>query len=1081
MDTGRRDFLKILGLGSVGAALPAALLPSAPAFAQGEDITANSVNLGNDRLSLDWRRGTTGWVVERVRVRGRAGWRELSGVTGEYRLLTSTTAPSAGDAATKPVGDEVRCYPERAWRTPDGIAFQAALPAGTLTAQWALDPTASDVVVTLTFAPAVTAYYSLMSPALAAVAPDELRRGVIPGYWTGTAIQSREDLGYRYGIGVPASPLVARERTATTATTLVETTGGITLGVVAAPGTARDPWESDTSTHSRWQLGLSTVDRRGELLPTAHHPVLGQAGSLVAAGQALQFSFRYLLREGDWFDAFKHVVYDVYDLRSYLRLARNKRSLVNRLAVMQDFVAGPSSRWHVWTFKGLELGAESDKLSDVGAMWMMRALTGDPVIEHERLPYARNFKLAQQETEPGPFQGAALGEYYSARDGRWVSENYRANTAPFNQDYVSPIFTTFYTLADVGNILLFQPDDTELRDRLRLAADKLLSWQHPDGSFDIGYLRADPTVKIYPEVPDLRATWYGLLVAYRTLGDARYLDGARRGADWLIANAVATGSFIGVCDDVRLVRDFQVVFAAQALLELGEATGERRYVNAAIEAARLYTTHVYTHPTPSTDSRVFHGEEMPQWRTSQAGLGFEHAGFTGSANGAGPILLCCHTGAFVRFHQLTGEKLFLDMARTAARGRDAFVDQSRGIPSYYWSAGPGGAGVFPWHGWWHMGWMIDYLLAEARLRSHDRITFPRGYMTAKVGASAPYGFADGSVYGQAARLWQPAGLVDTGDPNVEHLTALATNGKRLFLMLVNGSPERIETTVRLDPRALSPGQRATWGAWQVLAGRVDATDGGWHVQLKGEDLAVLAIDVDLADDPLGPRPRTFAIGGELLAPTLSWAYWTQTTSWVEWRVAGAPEWTATPEAQGYRFSATLDLSTVATPAAVEIRVATRSTSGAIGYSEPISRQVYRVGANLALRAPATASSTYNTTYSPDKAVDGDRTSTSSRWLSAVGDARPTLTVTLPSVTIPKLARINSGPDDSQRLADFTVQALVGDEWVTVGSVVENTQRSVDVLLEPRETRQLRLSISRPSRDPVNVARVFEFELYDELH
>ena len=63
-----------------------------------------------------------------------------------------------------------------------------------------------------------------------------------------------------------------------------------------------------------------------------------------------------------------------------------------------------------------------------------------------------------------------------------------------------------------------------------------------------------------------------------------------------------------------------------------------------------------------------------------------------------------------------------------------------------------GAGPFPHHAWWQIGWLMDYLLAEADYRSNGQIQFPAGFMTAKVGPHQPYGFADGVIFGDRAQL-----------------------------------------------------------------------------------------------------------------------------------------------------------------------------------------------------------------------------------------------------------------------------------------------------------------------------------------
>jgi hypothetical protein len=48
------------------------------------------------------------------------------------------------------------------------------------------------------------------------------------------------------------------------------------------------------------------------------------------------------------------------------------------------------------------------KNSDYGAMWMLASTTQDPLLTQQRVPYALNFKLAQQQTEDGFFKGLQL-------------------------------------------------------------------------------------------------------------------------------------------------------------------------------------------------------------------------------------------------------------------------------------------------------------------------------------------------------------------------------------------------------------------------------------------------------------------------------------------------------------------------------------------------------------------------------------------------------------------------------------------------------------------------------------------------
>src|SRR5690606_36696144 len=144
------------------------------------------------------------------------------------------------------------------------------------------------------------------------------------------------------------------------------------------------------------------------------------------------------------------------------------------------------------------------------------------------------------------------------------------------------------------------------------------------------------------------------------------------GADWYLQQGISKGILLGGCGDFQYVPNFATAQTYQADLDLDDITGEEAYRDAAILAAKLYTTHIYTHPRPSGESKTVKDQQLQNWEISQAGLSFEHGGAIGSANGNGPILLASHAGMFIRIYALTGVQIFSDMARSAAIGRDVF-------------------------------------------------------------------------------------------------------------------------------------------------------------------------------------------------------------------------------------------------------------------------------------------------------------------------------------------------------------------------------------------------------------------------
>lgn len=771
----------------------------------------DALSLANDSVSLQWTRTPEGWTLGTVKAFGVS----LKAPVSQNMVLFSTDRPSdealnpseyGGDekfpgdeyryivpswreattaVALNRAGEELRYVPTSATKTSDGgVALHYAGKDFAMEQKWHLN--GNEASVTMTLSAARDGWYSIATPTVMEVSRDSVDFAIIPGVLHGNNVSEDFCRSYAYGWGIPSLPVLYRERSTSTLSSIISGKNGLTLAVTAEPGTAAEPWGNSKRNKGVWKLGLSAMNRAGELCPTLYHPVLGQDSSFMKAGESRTFNFRLTFGHNGWWPVFEHVAYDIYRLGDTLPLRSNRRSLTDRLYGIHSYVVNDStSRWHTVEFEGDTIGAQeylggvymakrdAMKNADYGAMWMLGSMTVDSLLTVKRLPYALNFKLRQHNTEPGFMNGASRGQYYLRDSHRFVEE-----WGP----YTEPIATTYYMLMDLGNIALFEPENAEVRKLIRNSADWLLRTQKTDGSWAVAYSDADNS-EAFADLKDLRPTFYGLLIAHRILGDDKYLAGARLGADWLIKNAVEPQHWLGVCGDTRFAPDFATAQTAQALLELYNTTNDSTYLDAAIAAARFYTTSVYTNPIASTRPVTVKGQPLQQWQITTAGLSYEHGGILGSANLHGPILLASHAGMFVRMYGITGERIFLDMARAAAIGRDAFVDDATAVASYYWATMNNGAGPYPHHAWWQMGWITDYLIAELELRSEGAVSFPAGFITPKVGPHRTYAFLQGKIYGENASLTMIPGAVKTGNPNVE--AVLARNESTLFVMLLN--------------------------------------------------------------------------------------------------------------------------------------------------------------------------------------------------------------------------------------------------------------------------------------------------------
>lgn len=130
----------------------------------------------------------------------------------------------------------------------------------------------------------------------------------------------------------------------------------------------------------------------------------------------------------------------------------------------------------------------------------------------------KDWFIGLSQTGDGFFKGAAVGQYYLAKSKKFVEEW---------GEVVEPIGLTYYTMLGMGNILLLEPNNNELKNRLRLGAESLLKWQKTDGSWPVAYDRYTEK-ELFKDIQYLRPTFYGLIVAHRILKDDKYMAAAKR-------------------------------------------------------------------------------------------------------------------------------------------------------------------------------------------------------------------------------------------------------------------------------------------------------------------------------------------------------------------------------------------------------------------------------------------------------------------------------------------------------------------------------------------------------------------------
>lgn len=312
-------------------------------------------------------------------------------------------------------------------------------------------------------------------------------------------------------------------------------------------------------------------------------------------------------------------------------------------------------------------------------------------------------------------------------------------------------------------------------------------------------------------------------------GEQRYLDLARKGADQYLNRRIEQMQ-TGFDDPDAKKPFFWTSFAPKwiDLTELYEATGERKYLEAAVEGARRFAMFVWLCPhIPDEEILVNKGgnapvywylkskghkpmkapeERVPAWRLSEIGLTSESSG---TSTGHRAIFMANYAPWLLRLGHYANDRFLRDVARSAIVGRYA------NFPGYHINTARTtiyekpdyplrphqelSVNSFHYNHIWPMASMLlDYLVTDAFVRSEGKITFPSHFIEGYAYLQNKfYGDRPGRFY-EATNLflWMPRNLVQTDSVELNYIAARGDRELRVALM--NQSPQSIETRVALN-------------------------------------------------------------------------------------------------------------------------------------------------------------------------------------------------------------------------------------------------------------------------------------------
>ncbi len=607
---------------------------------------------------------------------------------------------------------------------------------------------------------------------------------------------------------------------------------GVTVGVISDP--AELPFQPmPTLANSRF--GVALRNQKGQAQPMLFAPILGGNGSRFEAGAEFTFSHRLVVGRRTIDETQEHLARSLFGFKDVRHNILG--SLNATFERMIDFGLSEYARFNA-ELRGFSYDTDvPGSVKNVSALHPLSlALVTD------------NRRIFDQLARP-------LAEYFVSRErflfttdpavrGQAVSARLGGLGAPLS-DYAA-----LYQLTR-GRTPFFRDAAVSL-----FGKDRVLNLE--------SHLRGD--------------FWANGLALYHATGEARWLEHAKRDADAYLARRVDRPQTDFADPDSRGLF-FWTSFSNQwmELLELFEATGDRRYLAAAHEGARNYTRYIWLAPRipegnvtvnqrgyapnyrtgPKYPRNPLPEESVPAWQVSEIGLTPESSG---TSRGHRGILLTSFAPWMLRIAALTDDAFLHDIGRSAVIGRytsfpgyhlntarttsyqkpdfaERPKDQLNAMTSIHYN-----------HIWPHIALLLDYLVSDAYAKSRGAVDFPSRY-------AEGYGYLQQKIYGDRPGkifdadnlyLWMPRGVVTVSHPELNYIVARGEN--RVALALTNQSQDSLSSRVRLNPSLVGlpgPGYTARVTLW--LDGKKQSprpldADGSFDIPVSAGGITAVIIE-----------------------------------------------------------------------------------------------------------------------------------------------------------------------------------------------------------------------------------------------
>ncbi|MGG1518078.1 S-layer homology domain-containing protein [Paenibacillus oryzisoli] len=577
-----------------------------------------------------------------------------------------------------------------------------------------------------------------------------------------------------------------------------EMTAGIVMDPTSVPQDFAYP---DTSS-----FGLVLRGPEGNVRPQFTAPMFGTEHSLFEAGDRYAVSYRILYKQGSWYDTFRHVSEDLFqvrDLRTNYFHSLNE-AIYNATDLMMDDDYGgwdPVNMAH-YNMEEQDMTTLSNGMS---ALQRYLLTEDESILERRAVPtlafmlsrLKQHFKITDSKggasyssVLPTPIGGPV--QFYPAHVYGGLYEMTQGRM-PFLLDHaldVSSQQANLTGIADQASLYKYT-DDPQYLDNLVELADRYLANNPNTGvnretQFLGSFIFSDYTLMVT-----------AFIAAYEATGEQRYLDAAEQSAQLLLTGLWNTGYH-----DQYAETDYTVT---------QEKTGPR-LLNAekysfwwhGDKQWRLGNVDGEAKPAQELDLPL-ETETAPGWLGARVGMGTEHMVTPGHGN---VITMNNWAGMLSKLSAYTGDPFFYTMARNAMIGRFG------NYPGYYQDriifhqmkenypyTGPDYTSIY-WH---HIPIFIsmleDFLINSTWVKSEQHISFPSLYQSGYAYfASNQYGHAPGTFYDEEGMwLWLDRDIIVPDSKEINYIAARKDGV--LGLALMNEGNEPLQTSVHLGHKA----------------------------------------------------------------------------------------------------------------------------------------------------------------------------------------------------------------------------------------------------------------------------------------